>query len=202
MLPRRPFLFLVLAAAASGQRNAPDPDEPQRLFRALALEPGAAVAEIGAGDGEIAAKIAAMLGPSGRLFATEMEEAKRQRIVERAKSAGLGNVEVIEAKEKETNLPESCCQAIYLRTVYHHFTDPQPMAASLFRSLKSGGRIAVIDFEPRSGPSGNPSGLASRGGHGIPRPVLIEEMKAAGFEFVEETPKWSARNFCVVFRKP
>ena len=92
-----------------------------------------------------------------------------------------------------------------MRDVYHHFTHPAEIDGSLYRALRPGGLLAVIDFPPGfflnliAPVKGAPK---SHKGHGIPRAVLIEEFTASGFQ-VEKVPRdWPARENCVVFRKP
>jgi hypothetical protein len=66
-----------------------------------------------------------------------------------------------------------------MRLVYHHLTKPSEIDASLFHSVKVGGRLAVIE-DPSPGsvlPDGIPS---NRGGHGTPQPILISELRAVG----------------------
>ena len=121
--------------------------------------------------------------------------------------AQLGNVEVLEGQPRETGLPKECCNAIFMSKVYHHFTDPATMNRSLIDSLKPGGRLAVIDFEPAQWhywldqPEGTPQ---DRGGHGMPRSLLATELTQAGFEIEREIPVWRGGPFgryCVIARK-
>jgi len=101
-------------------------------------------------------------------------------------------------------LPDNCCDEIVLRRVYHHFTAPQEMDASLLRSLKPGGELAVIDFPPRKWLSESdpvPGVPANRGGHGIPQKILIEEVNAAGFNVDKIVNDWPGDDYCVLFRK-
>ncbi|MEJ2009784.1 MAG: hypothetical protein P8Z30_16790, partial [Acidobacteriota bacterium] len=84
----------------------------------------------------------------------------------------------------------------------HHFTEPQKMDASLFQSLKPGGLLAVIDFPPRSWLPPVPGVPANRGGHGMPKKILIQELTHAGFRLVSEPADWPGNNYCVIFRKP
>ena len=63
-------------------------------------------------------------------------------------AAGLKNVTVVDGTAGRTNLPEQCCDAIFMRDVYHHFTDPAAMNASVLASLKPGGMLGVLDFGP------------------------------------------------------
>jgi hypothetical protein len=112
---------------------------------------------------------------------------------------------MVAAAEKKTRLPDSCCDAIILRRVYHHFTAPSEMDASLLHSLRPGGLLAVIEFPPRrsltaSDPvNGVPS---NRGGHGIPKKILLEELIAAGFKLDKTFDDWPEDGYCALFRKP
>jgi SAM-dependent methyltransferase len=111
---------------------------------------------------------------------------------------------VLQAAEKQTNLPNECCDGIVLRRVYHHLTAPVEMDASLLRSLKPGGELAIIDFAPQKwlSESDPVKGVpANRGGHGIPKNILIEELTAAGFKVDKVFDDWPD-GYCVVFRKP
>ena len=92
-----------------------------------------------------------------------------------------------------------------MRDVYHHFTHPEEIDASLFRAVRPGGLLAVIDFTPNALLSiiapvrGAP---LNRGGHGIPKEILIGELKLAGFEVVSIPNDFPGRNYCIVFRRP
>lgn len=189
--------LLFLAACGGGDRAV----EAQRLIALLDLQPGATVAEIGAGAGEMAVIFAKAIGPEGRLYATEIEQSKRQTIAEAAANAGLGNVTVLEAGTSSANLPESCCDAVYMRRVYHHFTDAPAINRSIFSALKPDGLLAVIDFEERS-LLPRPEGVdASRPGHGVPKAVLISELEAAGFVVEQRIDDWPGDGYCVIARK-
>src|SRR5260370_40705897 len=97
----------------------------------------------------------------------------------------LWTLMVVESREADTNLPAACCVAIFLRRVYHHLTKPVEFDGGLVRSLKSGGRLAIIDFAPRAGLDPGEGGPSNRGGQGIPQKIEIEELSAAGLH--EET---------------
>jgi ubiquinone/menaquinone biosynthesis C-methylase UbiE len=117
----------------------------------------------------------------------------------------LKNVVILAAAEKETKLPDNCCDAIVLRRVYHHFTAPTEMDASLLRSLHPGGLLAVIEFPPRKSLTASDpvKGVPSnRGGHGIPKKILVEELTAAGFKLDKTFDDWPDDGYCVLFRKP
>jgi SAM-dependent methyltransferase len=190
-------LIFCLAAASS--------EEIARLSHLMGWKAEQTIADIGAGEGEIGFAAAEIVGESGKVYVTELDQQKRKALEEKVKREGLKNIVVVQGADKQTNLPDNCCDEIVLRRVYHHFTAPMDMDASMLRSLKSGGELAVIDFPPRKWLTltepvkGVP---ANRGGHGIPPKILIDEMTRAGFTVDKVLNDWPDDSYCVVFRKP
>ena len=185
-----------VASAASAQDNAAD---AATLISELKLAPGSVAAEIGAGGGELTVAIARHVGPGGRVISTELGADRVQRLRQAAEK-GADNITVIEGHENRTNLPDACCDAVFLRNVYHHFGDPPAMNASLLKSLKPGGRLAVIDFTPPPGGELGPGHRGEDNHHGITAPTLERELKAAGFEIV--SAETISRGIRVVARRP
>jgi ubiquinone/menaquinone biosynthesis C-methylase UbiE len=179
--------------------NADAADEMKRLSALMEWKPGTIVADIGAGDGRYAFAAAQLVGGSGKVFATEIDREKLASLRSEVAKRRLANVLIVESKEADTNLPAECCDAIFLRRVYHHLTKPAEFDAALLRSLKPGGRLAIIDFPARSDPvEGVP---ANRGGHGIPQKVVIDELTSAGLQWVKTVNDWPADDYCVLFAK-
>ena len=192
---------LALARVASSQDNAAD---IERLVEALKLSPGSVVAEIGAGGGELSIGIAKRVAPGGRVISSELGAARVQSLRDAIAKGGAANIEVIDGNEARTNFPDGCCDAVFLRNVYHHFGDPPAMIGSILRALKPGGRVAVIDFPPRGNAATAPPGKrGENGSHGVSAATVASELTAAGFQIVksEEQPSLS-RWFIVVAAKP
>jgi ubiquinone/menaquinone biosynthesis C-methylase UbiE len=170
--------------------------EMSRLRQALPLQPGAIVADVGAGNGELTLALATEVGPKGRVFSTEIDAGRLRRLREAA--ASLGNVTVVEAHGSETGLPPNCCDAIVLRRVYHHLSDPAGVNASLLRSLRPGGVLAVIDFPPPF--------FLGRGTLGVPAQSVVGEVTASGFQLLRLIDDWPGRgplsSYCALFRRP
>jgi len=200
---RRSFIIaLVLSAfiVASGRAQDTYQEEADRLALLLNWQQGSVVAEIGAGRGELTLAAAKRAGTTGRVYTTELETKALAHLEELA--AKENNITAIQAGEAQTNLPPECCDSIFMRSVYHHLTKPAEVDASLFRSLKPGGLLAVIDEEPRPGTKRVEGVPENRGGHGIPQKILIEELTSAGFQVVKSLDDWPSNLYCVVFRKP
>jgi SAM-dependent methyltransferase len=201
--PMRAAIILVLSVACascqwSGFGFHADGPEMPRLRQVLALQPASVVADVGAGAGGLTFALAAEVGPSGRVFSTEIDAKRLKRLRVAAASAKLGNVTVVEAHSRETGLPPNCCDAIVLRRVYHHLSDAAGLNASLLQSMRPGGVLAVIDFPPPF--------FAGRGSLGVPARVVISEVVGSGFELLQHIDDWPGRgplpSYCVVFRKP
>jgi SAM-dependent methyltransferase len=109
---------------------------------------------------------------------------------------------VVEGAAGDTKLPTDCCDAIFLRHVYHHITEPREFDRNLVRSLKPGALLAIIDFPPWEG-SAVPEGVPkNRGGHGIPEKLVVEELTSAGLHAEKEVDHWSGDDYCVLLVKP
>jgi ubiquinone/menaquinone biosynthesis C-methylase UbiE len=164
------------------------------------------VADIGAGEGRLTLAAAQRVGSSGHVFTTELDPRLLVNLEGLAARQKVQNITVIKAGEAQTNLPRECCDSIFMRHVYHHFRQPAQEDASLFQSLKPGGILAVIDFQPSQDAStlesGNEDVPSNRGGHGVTKQALIEELSAAGFQVVTTPTDWPGEDYCVVFRKP
>jgi ubiquinone/menaquinone biosynthesis C-methylase UbiE len=172
-----------------------------RLAELMGWKAGTVVADIGAGDGRYAFAAVEHVGKAGKVFATEIDVKKLGELREEVAKRKLGNVIVVESKEADTNLPAGCCDAIFLRRVYHHLTKPAEFDATLVRSLRSGGRLAIIDFAPRAGLEPVEGVPSNRGGHGIPQKIVIEELKAAGLQVEKIVEDWPEGSYCVLFVK-
>ena len=185
-------LVLVAVVALRG-----DPaSEPDRLARLLGVEMGQTLADIGAGDGWLSIAMAETVGPAGHVFATELSNQRRAAIETGVAQAGLGNVSVVEAGVQETNLPAGCCDAIFMRRVYHHLSDAPAVNASLHQAVKPGGRLAIIELEP--------TGIWSPfkvWPHWTDDAQVVEEVEAAGFRHVA-TEDWPGfAHYVVVFER-
>lgn len=195
------FCIGLAGAVTLHRANADAADEIKRLAAVMEWKTGTIVADIGAGDGKYAFAAAQIVGPSGKVFATEIDQAKLASLRSEVTKRHLTNVIILESKEAETNLPAECCDAIFLRRVYHHLTKPAEFDAALLRSLKPGGRLAIIDFPARSGLDPVEGVPANRGGHGIPQKVVIDELTSAGLQLVKTVNDWPADDYCVLFVK-
>jgi ubiquinone/menaquinone biosynthesis C-methylase UbiE len=213
------FILAFVVLSAVGALESQEPSDRQiaqeraqaeldapKLAEVLELKPGMTVADIGAGGGAMTVVLGKWIG-QGHVFATDIGARQLATIRDYAKTEGLSNVTVIEGAAASTNLPPACCDAIFLRHVYHHIVEFEAFNRSLQASLKPGGRLAIIDFVARPG-SERPQGVpANREGHGVPPAVVISEVSARGLMQTQTIDHWPPGDkdptyFLVLFRKP
>jgi predicted methyltransferase len=194
-------------AEAVRQERAQATREAPQLAEVLALKPGMTVADIGAGGGAMSVAMAKWLGPQGRVYATDVGAEQLAEIKAYVAQEALTNVVVLLGAESSTNLPSECCDAMFLRDVYHHLTRPKEFNVSLLASLRGGGRLVVLDFEAGPGSKIPPGVSPDRGGHGIPASIIVTEVTGAGFRHVKTMPRWPPDDvrshlFLEMFEKP
>jgi SAM-dependent methyltransferase len=186
-----------------------DGPEMPRLRAVLTLRPGMSVADVGAGGGELTVALAIEVGPTGRVFSTDVDPNALEQIRARVAAAALQNVTVVQARAGDTGLRMNCCDAVILRRVYHHLSDPAATNVELLRALRPGGVLAIIDFPPTLSwlwpwpPKGVPR---NRSGHGVAAGLVVDEVTASGFDLVKVIDDWPGRgpleSYCALFLKP
>jgi len=164
--------------------------KPHQVIQALALEPDASVADIGAGTGYFAARLANML-PQGTVYAVDIEPAMVKYLGERAQREKLANLEPVAGAAGDPRLPAKV-DLILLVDVYHHIEERERYFRALAGTLKPGGRVAVIDFRLDS-PSGPPK--AAR----VPPERVKAELAKAGYDLAAEHG-FLPRQYFLVFR--
>ncbi|MCZ7565583.1 MAG: class I SAM-dependent methyltransferase [Burkholderiales bacterium] len=119
--------------------------KPAEVIQALALAPDAVVADIGAGTGYFAVRLARAL-PQGRVFGADVEPGMVEHLSARAAREGLANLTAHLARPDDARLPAPVDLAILVDT-YHHVPGRTAYFRKLAAALKPGGRVAIIDFK-------------------------------------------------------
>jgi predicted methyltransferase len=151
--------------------------KPHEVIQALGLRPDSVIADIGAGTGYFSVRFAHMV-PKGRVYGVDTEPDMVKHLAERAKSAGLTNVTAVTGAPDNPRLPEKA-DVIVLVDVYHHVEARERYFRRLQDALKSGGRVAIIDFRLDS-PVGPPKSAR------MPPEQVKAEMGRAGYTLAKE----------------
>ncbi len=121
-------------------------ERPKLALQLLGIQPGMVVADVGAGSGYYTAMLARQVGPSGKVFASDIQPGMIERLNARLRREKIRNVETFLATETAARLPPSSCDLILLVDVYHEFSQPQAMLRNLRAALKPGGRLVLLEF--------------------------------------------------------
>lgn len=167
--------------------------KPDEVIAIMQIEAGQTVADLGAGTGYFEPYLAAAVGPSGHVYALDVEDAMILWLKDMVTKQSLTNVEPLKAALDATGLPDNSLDRLLTVNTWHHIADREEYAAKLFKVIKPGGRVVVVDFtkEAKDGPP-----LEMR----LAPDVIARELQAGGFktEIVAET---LPRQFIVVATK-
>jgi predicted methyltransferase len=211
MLTRRRFplfsMVFVTVLSTSGQ-TANTPAEEQRekavklpeILEALAISTGSQVADIGAGGGFFTERLARKVGPSGRVFAVDIDDRHAiPKLKELVEKQSLTNVSVILSQPADPKLPVGTLDAALFVNAYHEVEPYREMLAHVLEALKPGGRLVVVDNMPQHTRARPRADQVKN--HVLAPEIAGPEFRAAGFEIVvrrddfvdrpdEEDVKW------------
>jgi ubiquinone/menaquinone biosynthesis C-methylase UbiE len=121
-------------------------EDPKKLLDALEIQEGATIADVGAGSGYHAFRMAPLVGAKGKILAVDIQQEMLDLLAARAKKESVTNIEMILGTDKDPKLPEAKVDLILMVDVYHEFEFPHEMTEKLVAALKPGGRIAFVEF--------------------------------------------------------
>jgi ubiquinone/menaquinone biosynthesis C-methylase UbiE len=166
-----------IAALEDPRRDAYQ--KPHEVMQALGIREGEVIADIGAGSGYFAVRLAHHVGPAGRVYAVDISPDMARHLHERVRDMGLLNVSPILARADDPLLPQRVDRFLIV-DVWHHIEEQARYLALMKKHLKPGGQVVMIDFHKRELPVGPPVGMK------IAREDLLRQMQTHGFQLVTE----------------
>jgi ubiquinone/menaquinone biosynthesis C-methylase UbiE len=125
-------------------------EEPSKAIAALDIKPGQVVADVGAGSGYYTVRLAARVGQTGKVLATDLQPQMLSLLRQRIAREQLTQIEVAQATETDPGLPANTCDLILVVDVYHELSRPQEVLRKLRAALKPDGRLVLIEFRKES----------------------------------------------------
>ncbi len=168
-------LWGVLTSGRDGWQH------PERVVESLEVRPGDVVADIGAGDGYFLPWLSRAVGPSGQVYAVEVDDEKTAELRELVEEQGLENVEVIRGEFEDPLLPDGRIDLVFTCLTYHHIDGRTAYFERLLRDLSPRGRVAHLDDRDDVG---GILGLFLTEGHWMNVDRMVEEMLDAGYRRV------------------
>lgn len=157
-------------------------DYRHELVNAIGLEPGQAVADIGAGTGLFEPLLADKVGTDGIVYAVDIVPEFIEHIQKNSAQRGLTNIRTILSNERSITLPENSVDVVYLCDAYHHFVYYSDMLSSIHTALRPGGQLFVVEYDKISGVSREWIINHIRG----TKQKFTAEIEASGFRLTEE----------------
>jgi ubiquinone/menaquinone biosynthesis C-methylase UbiE len=139
----------VMGVGGAGWLERPereDEEAPSKALDALDLKPGMSVADIGAGSGYYSSRIAKRIGPTGRVYATDIQQGMIDILERRIKNEGLTNVTTILGGMDDPRLPPASIDLAIMVDVYHELQQPQLFLQRLKPAFKPNGRLVLLEY--------------------------------------------------------
>src|SRR5579862_3895034 len=139
----------VMGVQGADWLNRPEREKeenPEGALDALNIRPGMVVADVGAGTGYMSLRLAKRVGPTGRVYANDLQPEMLRRLQENAARAGLTNIETVQGEEADPKLPAGRMDLVLLVDVYHEFSKPREMIDKIRESLNPDGRLVLLEY--------------------------------------------------------
>jgi ubiquinone/menaquinone biosynthesis C-methylase UbiE len=180
------LLALLLLTGCTGLKrwayegfNREEWQKPEEVISVLDIKTGDHVADVGSGSGYFTFRLANAVGPSGKVFAVDVDRGMNDYLRERARAGGRMNIDVILAEPDDPRLPPASVDMIFAVNTYHFLENRTAYFARADKYLRPGGRVVIIDFNRRQW-------FDLFGSHYTSPDVIKSEMRGAGFELKQE----------------
>jgi ubiquinone/menaquinone biosynthesis C-methylase UbiE len=168
-------------------------ENTSRLLKNMDIQAGDVIADIGAGSGYHVFKMAPK-AYDGLVYAVDIQAEMLQAMKEKKSEMGIGNIELVKGNEKTVNLPKNSIDKVLMVDVYHEFSYPIEMIASIKASLTADGAIYLIEYRAED------KSVPIKELHKMSEKQAVKEMKAAGFKLKENVSNLPWQH-CMVFIK-
>ncbi len=121
-------------------------EEPDVALDAIKLAVGSTVADVGAGSGYMTIRMAKRVGPTGKVYANDIQPQMLSMLRQRLDKEKIGNVELVLGGYDDPKLPANTIDLILMVDVYHEFSEPQKMLRRMRDSLKTGARLVLLEY--------------------------------------------------------
>ncbi|MDH4241862.1 MAG: class I SAM-dependent methyltransferase [Phycisphaerae bacterium] len=184
------LVFVISAAAGFGQEedsltlpgeiHLNERQPPDTVLKTIGIKPGMIIGEVGAGRGRYTVQIASRIGPSGMIYANDIDEQALQFLKRRCENHGFANVKTILGSVTDTNFPDTALDMVIMVNVVHCLEKPVELLKNIDSALKPEGFIAIVEGNLDKYTSGSVGWYA--------RDKLLKIYDDAGYDlFREET---------------
>jgi predicted methyltransferase len=170
-------------------------ENPDRAIDVLKIEKGATVADVGAGSGYMTVKLSKKVGPQGKVYATDIQQGMLDLLNKRLAKSKITNVTTVLGTQDDPRLPADALDLVIMVDVYHELSQPQVMLGKIRASLKSGGRLVLLEYRKED------PDVPIRPEHKMSVADAKLEVEAEGFKLTK-TNEDLPRQHILIFTKP
>lgn len=170
-------------------------EDPDLALKTIGIAKGSTVADIGAGSGYMTVRMAALVGPTGRVYATDIQPEMLAMLRARLEEERIANVRLVQGEMDDPKLPPASLDLVLMVDVYHEFSEPQKMLRGIRAALKPAGRLVLLEYrkeDPR---------IPIRFEHKMSITEARMELEAEGFRFAR-VDDVLPRQHILIFHKP
>lgn len=162
-------------------RDSRDREEDcNTLLKALKLQPGMTICDMGCGNGFYTLRVAKQIGPTGKVLAVDIQPEMLTLLRERAVAEKVKNVQPILGSVIDPELPEASCDLILCVDVYHEFSHPEHMLKAMRTALKPDGKLVLVEFRMED------HRVPIKIEHKMSKEQILKELPPNGFKLVEQ----------------
>jgi ubiquinone/menaquinone biosynthesis C-methylase UbiE len=158
-------------------------EDCEQLLRALNVQAGQAVCDLGCGNGFYTLQLAPLVGPKGRVLAVDIQPEMLRLLEDRAEKQGVETIELIHGTPLDPRLPVGELDLVLLVDVYHEMSHPEEMLRAIRAALKPRGRLALVEFRAE-----DPE-VPIKPLHKMSKEQILRELPPNGFRLVEQYDK-------------
>ncbi len=155
-------------------------EDCRMLLEALAIKPGQTVCDLGCGNGFYTVELAKRVGPTGTVYAVDIQPEMLRMLAERAVLENLPNIRPVLGTPIDPRLPAGKVDVVLCVDVYHEFSHPEPMLARIRESLAEGGQLVLAEFR------GEDPAVPIKPLHKMTKAQIRAELEPAGFQIDRE----------------
>lgn len=169
-------------------------EQPDAALDALGIAKGATVADIGAGAGYMAWRLAGRVGPTGKVYANDIQPKMLDILRRNMEQRNIANVETVLGAIDDPKLPSGAIDLALLVDVYHEFSEPQKMLRHIRASLKPDGRLVLVEYRAED------RNVPIRPEHKMTVEQARAEVEAEGYR-LDKALETLPRQHILIFRK-
>jgi SAM-dependent methyltransferase len=161
-------------------------EKPDLALKLIGVPKGSVVGDVGAGAGYLTWRLAALVGPAGKVYANDIQPEMLELLKSNMRQRKINNVEAVLGAYDDPKLPPDSLDLVLLVDVYHEFSEPQKMLRHIRASLKPDGRLVLLEYR------GEDPAVPIRPEHKMTVAQVKMELEPEGFHMdrvIEDLPR-------------